>query len=566
MSFVQYGRSLVEDEKSDLPFVKYGRSLLDEEQEETEPQKQEDNLLEMGVRKAVQPAIGYASATPYGLLTQFIEQVGKGEAIDPLEIERLKEISEREGVPFDEEKYLEAAHNAGKFVPTPSNIASVLEEYTGLPLEAKDKVDKFLRMAGGATKLSPKDATFRGMNTPLPKPVLGTGVATTAEGLKAIGLPEPLADLASFAILKTPSADSSGLSIKTKTKPSGFTERQFEKTVSPKEISEKKFIQINEKIEEDFRNILQKSIEESPIGETAKILKENPTFIQESRELLNEAQEVANKISKSTLAKDVKKQLVDSGKKQQKGFVEGEYDKNFKKFMNQSAKDIKGKDITPGQLVEQYRKNNASLSEYFEPGASKALNRAKFDSFLEQNTIIANNIEKIDPELGKLFREGNQRWTKIKDVQAVDEFVNEIFSEKVNYKKLHDFFDKEGYGRTFKRALGEKGYKEFEQLSKDLLSTELPYKMLKVAEKQGFMDLSKHALNYFIHPKIGITKFGYDVGKNAWRILVNSMLDKPQLVFEFRTGIKNLNAGKFAEAEKQFEKITKSTQPRNIKP
>ena len=97
--------------------------------------------------------------------------------------------------------------------------------------------------------------------------------------------------------------------------------------------------------------------------------------------------------------------------------------------MNEAAENVIPENITYGELVEQYRDNNRSLGEYFEPGASKALNRAKKDVLLDQNRAIASVLEKTNPELSKVFKEGNERWSKIMDVEAIDSFVSDMFPE-----------------------------------------------------------------------------------------------------------------------------------------
>jgi hypothetical protein len=509
---------------------------------------------EYASRLAGSAATGYASGTPYGLLTNFINLLAMGDVNDPEEMERIKAISEREGIPFDEEKYREAGQQALGSFPTPSNIARMAEEATGAPITPKDRFQKGVEFATMASKLAPKPGTFRGMETALPKPVLGTGVEAAKEGLVELGVPEPFADVASFAVLKTLPEGAPSLKYG-KEKPSGLTERGFEKLKEPTAVPEKKIQQINEKIEKDFREISDVIVKDSPIGETAENLANNVTFKQESRELLNQAQEIANSLPDVIPSKSLKKEIIDIGAKNIKGISLNEYDKSYMKFMKEALEDIIPEKVSLGELVETYRKNNRSLSEYFEPGASKALNRAKRDAILDQNRAIANLIEKSNPELSEVFKDGNSRWTKIMDAEAVDTFVSDVFQERINFKKLHDFFDKSGYDRIFKRALGEEGYKNFEKLVIDMLSSEKPYKMLKVAKEKGYSDVANTLMGYIIHPKIGIAKAGMDTVKNSYRFLMNAMLDKPQIGITFNKGMKEFNKGNFAAAEKEFKTI-----------
>lgn len=538
-----YGQNEKKDKPSNLP-----SSFTPIKKKE-----KEESLLKSLARASFQIPIGIAEATTYGIATNLMNLIGTGDALDPEEIERLRAISEREGVPFDEQKYREAAYNASKYFPTPGNIADIVEEQTGLPTKAKNRLQEGLRFASSAGKATPGTLTQ--------KLVGGAVGSATKETLQSAGVPKPLAEIAGFSVGPLTGAKTPSIEVSTKTKPSGIPQRQFENLKSSREVSANKINQINEKLQSDFKTASDKIISESPVGETAKNLATDPTFKQNARNLLDEAQKTADSLQGSTPSKLLKKEYSNISGKQIKGFSLNEYDKNYIKYMNEAIKEKIAKNLTPGQLVEQYRKNNRALSEYFEPGSSKALNRAKRDALLDQNIAISNLIEKTDPKLAKTFKDGNQLWTKIKDVEAIDEFVNEVFKDGMNYNKLHDFFDKTGYDRVFRKALGEKGYKEFEGLIQDMLQSEVPYKMLKVAKKNGFEDLWQTGTAFVLHPTIGKAKLTFDAGKKSMKFLMNSLLDKPQLTLNWKRGINDLKKGKFTEAEKEFNILKEEILP-----
>jgi hypothetical protein len=522
------------------------------------------------VRTLYQIPSGIAQAVTYPI--DLMSMLASGEARDPEEIEHIRMISQREGIPFDEEKYMQAVEQAERTFPTQSNIERGIEESTGLPLTPKTGFQKALKFAStGGTLAGSKGLTagkealkyepmgFRGVNVSLPRPILGAGLEATKEILEEAGLPEPVAELASFAILKQPTEGAASLDIGKKRKESGLIERQFEKTTKPREVSEKKIGQINEKLESDFKSVSDKIIAESPIGETAYNLANDPTFKQTSAELLDQAQEIANNIPGTLPTKSVKKEYADIAAKSRKGFHLDEYDKSYMRYMKDAVDNIPAQNMTHGELIESYRKNNSALGEYYEPGSSKAANRAKKDSLLDQNRAIAIIIEKTDPKLAEIFKEGNARWSKIKDVEAIDELVESIFPEnkKINFKEIENALNDKNYQRIFKRSLGEKGFKDFEQALKDMLTSEKPYKMLKVAQNTGIdvENLIKTGGAYFLSPHFGYAKVGYDFAKKGYRSLMNAMLDKPQIGFSFKKAVNDLKSGKFAEAEKEFEKL-----------
>lgn len=157
------------------------------------------------LRTALQVPIGIAQGSIPGVISNLANLIGTGDALDPEEIEHIRAISEREGIPFDEQAYLNAVENASKYFPTPGNLARIAEENTGIPLTAKNKIQEGLQFASAAATGIPSGQTFRGLNVGLPKPVLGAGVEAAREALISTGVvPEPLADLVSFGILKTP--------------------------------------------------------------------------------------------------------------------------------------------------------------------------------------------------------------------------------------------------------------------------------------------------------------------------------------------------------------------------
>jgi len=443
-------------------------------------------------------------------------------------------------------------------IPTQSDLEAFIEDKTGLPLTPKTEGQKALRMASTI-------ATAPG--TALQKAAGATTGVASAESLKAAGVPEPIADFVGYltggiAGQKAPE------SIGKETKPSGMPVRRFEKLTEPHEVSEKKLDQINTKLEKDFKTISDKIIEESPVGETAENLRNDPLFKSESENLLNEAREVAERIKKPVEAKDYKKAIADEAKPELKGFKLNEQEKSFLKHVKDALEEIKDGKVSAVELVEQYRKNNADLKDYYEPGQSRAFNKGKADAILAQNRAIANFMEKSFPEtnLSEVFKEGNARWTKIRDVETIDEFVDEMFKEKVNHKKMKEFFNDKNYKRIFKRSLGDKGYADFQTLMKDMMTSEKPYKMLKVAKSQGWDDLARTGLAYMMKPVVGQVKFAIDTAKYTYKKLFNAMIDKPKIAVNWKKAVDSLVAGDFKEAETQFNKLNETVHPEVLPP
>jgi len=512
----------------------------------------EQSLGEYASRTAGAAATGYASGTPYGMFTNLSNILALGDVLDPEEIEHLRKISEREGIPFDEEKYLEAAQRALGSFPTPSNIARMTEEATGLPITPKDKIQKAVEMGFTASRAQ--------QGTIGQKAVAGTVAPTVKTIAEETGVPEPVADVLGYAAGGFAGSKELPANI-TKKKPSGLTERQFEGLTEKRKVSPERHEKITQSVENDFKTIADDIISKTPIEETRTSLKSNPDFKNEIAEQFKTVQELAEQIPGEIQTKSVKENLTKTLSKE-KGLTASDYEKDYKKLINSYMKEIGEKKTTSAKLVEQFRKNNESLREYYDPSNTKAYNRAKKDALLAYNRSIAEAIEKEFPntEFSKLFPETNKKWSQINDAESISDFMDGIFDGKINFKEANKFFSNDKLAFPFKRALGEEGFKDFKQLMKDLLSTETPYKMLKVAEKKGYYDLAKDAVAYVIHPKLGLAKTAYESAKSAYKWSTDALLDKPKLTLTWKSGIDNLKKGKFAEAEKDFNKLKSQTE------
>lgn len=510
-----------------------------------------ESTLKSWLRTAAQVPLGVGQALTYPI--DIFQMIGRGIALDPEEIDHIRMIHERElGTPFDEEKYRQAVESVAGTVPTQSNLERLIEEKTGLPLQPKTKGQKLLRLASSAGKFS--------TGTLVQKGVAGAAAAGTAAGLEELGVPEPIAELGGLVVSGVAAKATPAVKIKPVTKPSGLTTRRFEKIKEPTVVPSKKIEQIHSKLEGDFRKIKDEIIKDSPISKTKSTLEENPAFKAEVEEQFKKVESLAEQLPEKISTDKVKKSIMKKlSEKEGTGFSPSEYDKDYKKFMNEFVNETPKKEIGAKDLVSQYRKNNKSLSEAYDPSRSRAFNRGKKDAILDYNRAIADVMEEVfpDTEFRKLFKETNKQWAQIADAEAIDKFIDGIFDGEVKFKKGRKFFENANEARPFKRALGDKNFPKFEQLMKDLLSTEKPAQMLKIAKQKGFSDLVETTGAFIIHPTIGKAKLAYDVSKKSYRSLVNAFIDQPQYMFTLEKGLNALKKGDFTEAEKSFNSLEK---------
>ena len=499
-------------------------------------------------RFGLQGPLGYA--TKYTWPLNAISAIGQGEALaeyNELE-ERLPQLMKQfptapwenfQGL--DKEKYMEAVHAAGQYFPTQQNIEEFIEKQTGLPLRPKTEFDKGVRLAGTAAGLRGGDVVSKGIaaiTAPLAK-----------KGLEELGVPEAVAEpvsLVASGVVPSPS-------LAKQVKPSGLAQRGFESTTKPKKVSPARMEKITEAVEKDFKKLSEGLLEKN---KTYSALKDDTLFKEKVSNMFEKVEDLAKNIKGDIQASDLRSTFHKRyNARDVKGISPDEFERAFRKEVRAINKSIPHDNITPTQLVEQYRKNNKSLGELFEPGKSSAFNRAKKEALLEYNRSIEDVITKKypDSEFKDLFQFTNKRWQEISDIEQIDKFTENLFNGKINFKEAKKLFlkDKPHVARPFKRILGEEGFKDFKALTEDLLSYEAPLSLIKKAESEGFKDLGRLAGEYILHPKLAKGHLLAKSIKSAYQML----LDKPKYAVTWKNALDNFKAGNFKEAEKDFKKL-----------
>lgn len=128
-----------------------------------EKTEEPEGFLKSTARTALQIPKGIAEVTPYGVATSIWDLLGSAESLQELNKYKneFREEELRRKFPtapwgekprFDEQKYLEALEQAKQGVPTVQNISKFIESQTGLPLEAKTKLQKIVELGSGFLK------------------------------------------------------------------------------------------------------------------------------------------------------------------------------------------------------------------------------------------------------------------------------------------------------------------------------------------------------------------------------------------------------------------------------
>lgn len=482
--------------------------------------------------------------------------------------EALMDLMEND--PTINKQLAEQAQEKGlSYLPTQELAEELIEKHTGAALTAKTPLQKTLRLGSTAGALRPGGAVAKG--------TAAVVAPTVSSGLKAAGVPEEIAEPVGLL--------TSGLApapVATKMlKPSGMPVRRYEAIKKPTKVSATRGTAITEAVEKDFRDIGEKLLKRN---KTYAEIKENPNFKNEVIDMFGKVENLAENIEKPLNTVDVQKAFISRvNALAKKGYMSSEFERSFNskvgdisrrfgvkkpeepkvKLFDQYGKSIPPKEVEPvgkpinaKQIVEQFRKNNSELGELFEPGKSGAVNRAKKEALLEHNRAIEDVIHKEFPksEFSTLFKESNDYWSDLMNIDKAEEFINDLFKGKINYKNALKLFEDKNLGKPFEKLIGKEGFKDFKQLTKDLLSTEKSMAYLKKAENMGFKDLAVLGTEFVLHPPLAkahaLTKFGHKA--------LQMLLDKPKYAITWKNALDNLKAGNYKQSEKEFKELDKA--------
>lgn len=363
---------------------------------------------------------------------------------------------------------------------------------------------------------------------------------------------------------------------------SGLPKRLAGRVKKPTAVSPGQATKIAENLEGDFRKISEELLAKN---QTYKSMKDLPEFEENLSKGFEKVETLAKDIKGKVEAEDLKKSLLSKfkktanlgseseesilrqleetpGKKSKKivlapakGITASDYEKAYSKEIRSLLKEIPNVDASAEALVDQYRKNNKALTQYFESGSSIAKNNAKRDALLDYNQAIAESFEKNfkDSEFSKLFKETNKIFSEKRSIEDLETWVDSIFTH--GPKKAEKIFSNEKLQRSAEKILGKDGVQQVKQLTKDLLTEEQARKLIKASEKAGFSLNGKDALKYLVFPKWATVP---PKAKSLAQAAYNQRLLKPQTRLLWGNYLNEMKTGKYEKAAHTLEELARS--------
>lgn len=413
---------------------------------------------------------------------------------------------------------------------------------------------------------------------------------TTGQGLREAGAPEWAAIAADLII----SADPRNLVrniFSPATSSSGLTQRGFSQVTTPTKVSEGTKRAIVQNLEDDFKQVSNRIL---GTQESVQAIRNNPGYRQQLNQDFQKVESLAAQIPETINTKEIQASFNNQVKTQPyRGYADSEFEKAFQRqskavnrslqvtpettrtstLLDQYGNPIKqtiparGKEVSVSDIVGQYRKNNQQLTEYFEPGKSGAVNRAKKAALLEHNKAITNTLEKKFPnsEFVNTFKKSNANFEKLMQYEYVDEQIGKAFTDnKINFKQLSKQLDNPAFQRNLKGLVGESMQKEYNGLMREFISLEDPYKLLRAARKKGLAEnLITYAAPYLFGPKVGGIATALKLGAYGYKNLQEYILQRPVLIKNWRQGIINFKKGNYPAAIRAFQEVERQTQPQS---
>ena len=380
-----------------------------------------------------------------------------------------------------------------------------------------------------------------------------TSVAGSQAGQAAreLGAPEGVAtgiDIGTSLLAGTaPTLLKKGTAI---TKPSGMLQRRFESLKKETKITPEIKAKITNVVSEDLKTAADKIMEGN---KTFRGMREFPDFEEKLSSALNKGKELAAKSPEKFSSQLIKSHFPEIKKLPSKGYAPSEYEKAYDHYLSKEMKRIPEGEFSTTQLLEQYRKNNASLKEIFNLSKTKGINRAKRDAILDHNKAISQAFEEKMPEseFNSLFKTTNKAFADMRNIQEVDTFLDKLTENGLNFKEAEKYYKSDKIADAITRTFGKEAEEQFSGLMKDFIPRKDAMKLLKEAKASG-IDL-KDVVRYTISPYLEVGAAAIKGGK----VLYQHSLSNPKVLRDWRRGIELLKEGSYAKGADLLRNLDK---------
>lgn len=535
------GTDLPQDEEQEQPKT-----------EENAPEKETSFWQSVADSPFTQGLLGYAKRYTYPL--DILKMAIMGEGFSGLE--ELEEAAKKEGIPFDREKYIETVFDIGSKVPTQQMGEDIVKEHTGIDLSPKDTFSKIIRTgteiaSTGPSGLLKQPAKEIGKQV-LKRTAGGLGGATAGEGLKAVGVPEPLADMLSYGIggalggsrqsATLNKGQAKNLAVAEEHGLRKFGGMQREKPLKNAIVHPESQAKAAQELGDTSQKAIQKLIDQK-IPAT-RYRKMGVDLKQAYNKAYDKADKTANALTKSGMEVDLQPVLNKITDKINK--IKGSApslstsDKNILKELKRQHKALSerigprsqkrriGKQIPAEQAVEQIKKfNNETKGIYRKPEFS-GHEQEIINMYGELKDDLIESIGSTSPELKDEIKFANKIFHEKATLDRVEEMVGKAFEDGYDPKKLNQILGGKRNRAFLERDLGKDSVKQMQDIAKygmdaekqALKAVKNPKTLLEYANESPLklsllFKLGRHGIAAKFGPAGIAASVGYDLSKHA---------------------------------------------------
>jgi hypothetical protein len=421
-------------------------------------------------------------------------------------LEQLKQVPiEAVGGPGSIAKTLHrASENVGKmkesempFIPG-SEFAPAYIPVPEVPLPTTQDVAKSLNYQEPQTPLGritkpAAQGLGAGALTLNPSAAIISAGGGLAKGLaqEVLGVSEETGDIVDLA---TTLSAGSLAALKRVLKPSGLTERYFESGKKTLNMPKSQYESLISNIEKESKDIIEKTLSKNP---NYVSLSENPgKYLMDLDKDLDKVTNLAGVIPGEFKAEDVVKAIKKrSSSRKYTPIADSSEDKAYKNKIKEVLGDINPSEKLPfDSLLKKYRANNKDAAGMFSSASTGSELTGKRDALLDINRALSDVMEQKakGSQYNKLFKLTNKRFSDQANIQQINDFVSDIFpGDKINYRKVHDYFDKGAVQRrALRSSFGKDAEAGFSRLMKDLLEQERGMRKIKPKTAESLLTVN----------------------------------------------------------------------------
>jgi len=438
---------------------------MSNEESPNELQQHEPNFAQdIASSLPVQAGLGTAKffTFPLDLLKMAMQGEGLGS------VDEIEEAYARVGKPFDRDKFIQEVQQAASYVPTQQMGEDIFKEQTGINLEPQGTSGKIARGAGELFALTPGSLVRRGVGA-----IAGSG---TAQGLKEVGVPDIIADIAgagtagitaagklSPKVLRGEAKEAREIAEKHGLRKFAGMEAEKAPFISPvvSEVAEKGLrSELSETTKKAINDVIEQKLPIKTIRDRGTNLEQAYTQAYEITK--KAAQSIPGKVSIDNVRNWIKSEIK---RVESKAISPSHADKAALKLLREEQKALGKGNPSAEQLLNQYQAYNFNVkSIYRKPEFTGAENEVK-RIYAELNNKLLESTRGI-PHLEDMFRFSNKIYQETAKLNQVEGILSKAFKDGYDPKALMKLLEGKRSLPYLERSLGKGSVKDLVDIAK----------------------------------------------------------------------------------------------------